>query len=157
MATNDSTILEAIAKWTDYDRGWLSAAIDGEGHISLTKERRPHFTAGHTYISKVGISNTSLAFLEHARDLVGAGALNFNGSGCGNLVFRPRIVRLILPELVFIIKERQKEIVLEAIRICARRTGRGIGGRSAYEIERLEELWREMRMLNHRPVEDSYE
>jgi len=135
--------------WSDYERGWLSAAIDSEGHITITREKRPHFKAGYTYIPVVGVANKSLEFIQYAHHLIGGGTYHCNKKGVYNLTVSPKAVAEILPKLTFIVKERQKLLVLEAYQIISRKAGRSIP-RTDFEISELERIWNQVMVLNNR-------
>lgn len=136
-------------EWTERDQGWLEAFIDSEGHISLLTERRPKFTAGVAYKPRVGIANKNLDMINKARSMCGGGAIFRARSGVYNLDMSANVIRRFLPRLRLIAKERQRLILISALSILSKRTGRGIGPRSKTDINRLESRRLAIRRLNN--------
>jgi len=135
-------------EWCDYDRGWIEAMIDAEGWLSLIKEKRPHFKAGCTYKPTLGISNNNLNILDKAKFLLGAPrAYSRNGNGVSMVAINSGRLRIVLPLLKLIAKEKQRILLLEALDILSIHRGRG-DARNDKEIGRLEGIYREMRNLN---------
>lgn len=148
---NNTTI-----EWTERKLGFLEGLIDADGSISLIKEKRPHFKAGCTYKPRMNIGNVCLELLERTRTIIGAGCINENK----NHRLKPHYqrfyildvsvngIRRILPHLRFIVKERQRVLILEASDILKKRTGKGFGPRSDEDIARLEQIYCEIRERN---------
>jgi hypothetical protein len=137
-------------EWTDYDLGWISALIDGEGSISLIKERRPKFRDGATYKPRLNIANKCRKLLEKAQGVVGAGAIIPRKKDLVlNLDISANGARTILPHLHLIVKEKQRILLLEALDILeSRKGGRGQPGPALEGTERLLEIYQEIRELN---------
>ena len=136
-------------EWTDYDKGWLSALIDGEGSISLLKEIRPKYRAGLTYKPRINISNKNRALLEKAKEIIGHGAiLGPNGKGVYNFDVSANGCREILRRIKLIAKWQQQILLLDALNILNRRCGRSKPPRTDEEISRLDKIAKTMRRLN---------
>ena len=134
--------------WCDYDRGWLSAIIDGEGWLSLIKEKRPEAKAGCTYKPIMGLSNKNKAIIEKARVLLCANNKAWlHKDGVEMLALTSNKLRVILPEIKFIAKERQRLLLIEALEILSVKVGKGVP-RSDKSIIRLEKIYQELHLIN---------
>jgi hypothetical protein len=134
-------------KIDDYDLGWISALIDGEGSISLIKQKRAHFRDGVTYAPRLNIANTCRKLLEKAHGIIGAGAIV--GRSIDSLLqldVSSNGIRVILPRIKLIAKEKQRILLLEALDILA--TRRGQPGPPVEGTNILEGIYQEMRELN---------
>jgi hypothetical protein len=130
----------------DHDRGWIEALIDGEGSLSLLKEKRAHFKAGYSYKPRLNISNNNLQMLEKARVLIGAGCI-MKKKRLKQLDVSANGLRFLLPKIHLIIKEKQRKLLLCALRILALHRGRS-NPRLDSEISQLENLHIEIHSLN---------
>ena len=141
-----------MKKLTDYEKGWLEAMIDGEGSISLLKEKRPKFKAGFTYKPRINVSNTCLPRLEKAKNIVGGGCIigqdRPDRKRIYNLDVSANKIREILPQIKLVAKEEQKNLLLKALIILSRRCGRGLPPRTTEEIKKLEEIYKSIRGKN---------
>jgi hypothetical protein len=95
----------------------MSALLDGEGtlRIGMAGKRRMQYRV------QAIIVNTNQAFVERAQSLVG-GTIQVRPEGRGrkdtyNLHIRSSILRWLLPQLDLVVKKRQKELVMEALRL----------------------------------------
>lgn len=137
-------------EWCDYERGWIEALIDGEGSLSLIREKREHFKSGYAYKPTLNIGNKCYALLEKARLIIGAGAIRPKNDGeLHQLQVSANALRGLLPKISLIVKEKQKLLLLEALEILARHKGRSRPVLDS-EIERLEQIYQEIRDLNGR-------
>ena len=137
-------------EWTDYTKGWIEALIDGEGSLSLIKERRPKFKAGYTYKPRLNISNKNYELLEKAQKIIGAGAIiTSKKTSFHQLDVSSNGLRYLLPKIELIVKEKQRRQLLIALRILARRKGRG-HPTSDFDIESLERIYQNIRQFNGR-------
>ena len=135
-------------EWTDYIKGWIEALIDGEGSLSLLKERRPHFKAGVTFKPRLGIGNKDVKLLIHAKEIIGAGCIiGPNKKDFYNFDLSANGIRWLLPKIRLISKEEQRLLLLEALQILNRHAGRSIP-RTDEELQRLEEICHLIRSKN---------
>ncbi len=135
-------------EWCDYYKGWIEALIDGEGNLSLIKEKRPHFTAGCTYRPELAIGNKSLPLLEQAQLVIGAGAISARSKdGLYALHVTANALRDFLPQITLIVKEQQRENLLDALNVLSRHAGRS-SPRTPTELTQLKNLWTYNRYLN---------
>jgi len=107
-------------KLSDYTKGFLEAAIDGEGCVMLIKSKRPDRKTGRVWQPVVKVSNKSRKWLELVAELASGGRIDkVNRNGPNNYLYvMPRhVVKRVLPQLGFVIKERQRVLVLEALKI----------------------------------------
>lgn len=110
------------------DASWLAAAIDGEGCLYLAGEYRYKRKSYHSVIM---ISNTNLDFVEHAKEIIGAGYIRYLPAGPSKVSngfnralytyhLRGRVVvgavmKAILPYLI--IKRDRAELLIQASEI----------------------------------------
>jgi hypothetical protein len=129
-----------------YDKGWIEALIDGEGSLSLIKEKRAHFKAGCTYKPRLNISNNSLELLKKARAVIGAGCI-MRKKKLKQLDVSSNGLRFLLPKIQLIVKEKQRRLLLDALHILALHKGRS---REIFdeEINQLEQIYVKIRELN---------
>ena len=117
------TITTEYFKLNDYERGYLPAVIDAEGCIGLYKHtRRNEYGKGYTWESIVVIDNTRTEILEVIKEIcrdegtIGTVSAPHCLKGkCDYYRIPVEIQRIILPQLHFAIKERQKDLLLEAL------------------------------------------
>lgn len=107
----------------DYEKGYLEAVIDAEGCIGLYRHiRHTGYGKGYTWEAVVSVANTRTEILKIVKSIC-------RDKGCISASSEPQclrgksynyripveIVRIILPQLGFAMKERQKELLLEAL------------------------------------------
>jgi hypothetical protein len=73
------------------------------------------------------------------------GGFHPNGKQVYRYVVPRKIMRVILPQLNLVVKEKQRTLVIEALSL--QRQGSN-GAEHNKNIERLREIWRELRVLN---------
>lgn len=96
-----------------YEKGFLEAAIDGEG--SLTVYRRGDVGKGIA-VCRLSISNTNLEFLEKCQEIIGAGTIVRKRQERGyEYRCRANSLRRLLPQLDLIIKRDRAEKMLEIL------------------------------------------
>ena len=135
-------------EWCDYYKGWIEALIDGEGNLSLVKEKRSHFTAGCTYRPELAIGNKSLPLLQQAQAIIGGGSTGSRRKdGLHYLKVTAKCLREFLPLISLIVKEQQRENLLDALKTLSRHAGRN-SPRSKEELTHLENLFQYNRYLN---------
>lgn len=142
-------------EWCDeFEKGWLSGIIDGEGSISLLKEKRPHFKAGYTYKPRLCIANTNLQLIKKVHTLTGGALLKQDQTAKGwktkyTIDVSANGIRQLLPHINLVAKARQLNLLKEALGILSIRCTRG-RPRTNHEIERLESIAEEIRKTNGR-------
>jgi hypothetical protein len=132
-----------------YDKGWLSALIDGEGCLYFGKTNKQ-------FQAHCEIANASRKFLLRAQRLTGGSLVKtIMGNGHSDrycLVIQGNNLRKLLKYIRLVIKERQRVLMLEALRIMSRRTRLGYIRYPATIRPRLFVIEREFRKLNQRGV-----
>ena len=145
---------------TEYEKGWLDAAIDFDGCISLLKKHWQEYTeyASVTYHIQVTIVNTKIASLEKAKQILDSGGIcPYGGSNPRHnqsyqYRFSTSVLRFVLPQLRLTIKEEQRLIALAVLDIVGYQSGHGRRGYSVEERELLESMYWEMKELNRRGI-----
>jgi hypothetical protein len=128
-------------RFTDYERGWLEALIDGEGSILVHRDRKKQ--RGWLVFS---ISNTNRALLLKAQSLIGGKIRPYSDPNPRSrrqylLAVYGKTLEWVLPQITLIVKEQQRQISLEIIHL------RGTGPNS-----RLEELYTLIANANRRGI-----
>ena len=141
---------------SDYARGFLEAAIDGEGCITLIKCKRVDRATGRVWLPVVCVSNKSKKWLELVAELASSGRVDKvsrNGPNKFSYIIPRHVARKILPQLGLVIKERQRILILEALVILASHY-KGIVTSSPTKFfvdeERLVGIKREVNFLNRK-------
>jgi hypothetical protein len=147
-------------EWCDYELGWLSGIIDGEGNLGLFKETRKNFKAGVTYKPRLNISNTDINIINKCRDIIGYGSIiphnhkkriSIGQKPCWILDVSSNGLRDLFPKIRLIAKEKQKQLLLKAMVILSNHKGKK-NPRTDAEIKRLEIIYLEIRRLNKRGI-----
>ena len=139
---------------SEVDAAWLAAAIDGEGTISIWRERRRGNRSGFRYKAIVRVFNTNLDFLLRVRELTGCaiGVKDWRNRRPNHKVQYsamvrtsqiPAVLRAVRPHLI--IKTEQADTVLrfcEAMEVAPMRTFE--------DHEIFEGYWRTTAVLNRR-------
>ena len=135
---------------SDYERGFLEAAIDGEGCIRL----KPYGKAKRTLKPTLHVTNTNLSFLEKVHNIVGKGNIrkkNRNKPRCKPLfeleVTGTEFLIKLFSEITLTVKERQKRIALEYLEL--KKSWGHKMSRDAY-LRKSEEYRQQMKIVNHR-------
>jgi len=141
-----------------YCLGFLASAIDGEGSIYIEKKPNKRMRCGYQYLPVVQIYNSSLAFLEKIKDIVGGGYIRERQ--CAGSVSKGGVVsnsnqyyyymplplaREILPKIRLVIKERQRCLVIKALELTSKRKPH-----TNDEIMELERIFQKVKKLNAR-------
>ena len=144
---------------SDHDRGYIEGIIDGEGTVTLRKlthiKREHRYKRGYQWNPQVYVSNTNMRLLEKLKSIIGDGSIVSHNVYKPELNFKPSFkynftrntIRELLPKLDLVIKSRQKELVIEALRYV------GHNGKWTIDDEtdkRLHEILLEIRSLNKR-------
>jgi len=141
----------------DYERGFLEAALDGEGCLSFGKIHRrqkgkERLNRNFYWDIQCYISNTNLDWLLKIQKVINGGTI-FKGSRKKNpnwkdfyrLDIPQSVLKRILPEIKLVIKERHRILVLEAMRLLSDHNKWHSPNDS-----QLEEIYDEMKQLNHK-------
>jgi len=130
---------------TEFDRGWISGLIDGDGSIHMGQ------SVGQWDIY-VAVSNTNLPMLEYLMDMTGQGfiVLKSKVTKDHKAIFEYRLkarnaLRDLLPLLKLYDKDSQRKLVVEALDILIRKELE-----VEYNEERLEQIEAEVKQLNKR-------
>ena len=113
---------------SDYNRGRIETAIDCDGHIYMTKKKRKSVKGGFLFVTHVGVTNTKIKILELLKEITGLGKVKIAAWKKGNrkTSWRWRLEaneqRELLPELELVIKEEQRVLILEALRLLSEHT-----------------------------------
>lgn len=137
----------------DYERGWVSGLIDGEGDIGLEKCKQPNRTGlgrGFAWVPRVGVSNTHRELLERLQTLLGGSislcrARRPNQRDWYRLRMSNRVAECVLNAITLVIKERQRVLLLEACKKTAEHARY-----STPNDARLEQIYLELKVLNRR-------
>ena len=146
-----------------YERGWLEAAIDGEGSLGLyfghlKTSPRPRVNA------RLQIANSDERFVKKAQEIMGVGTIaHSKATQRRKTVYRLSVysskLRPILPQLSLVVKRRQQVLLEEAMSLLGKRYGRlgHAGGicRPLWKDRRLEEIKAELHRLNGGQVRPS--
>ena len=124
-----------VRKLDEYERGWIEAAIDGEGSFLLRK------TKHNNWHCTLEISNTDKRFLEKAKKMIGDGKIysSYEKKERRFQLFRRNALIDLLSQLSLTIKERQRILIIEALGLIQRR-----------EYEPLVSILQEFKILNER-------
>ena len=135
-------------EWTDYDLGWLSALIDGEGCICLLKEKRLNQKAGCQYKPRLSIGNKNLNLLRKAQSLMGEAIIGPGKNDVYELQVSANNMRRVLPVIKLIVKEGQRNLIIHALNLLKKRhRGRG-NPMTQKEIDIFEAIYMNIRALN---------
>jgi len=150
---------------SDYEKGFLEATIDGEGTVSLYCNHNKSWSSyrGFSWVPFVAVSNTNLGFLEKVKEICGGGRLylktrkNPPRNQKAQYIYEMNrgVMRHILPQISLVIKEKQRQLLMEALGLLIQ------GGNSSEMIrqiqvlndKRLEQVYKEMRLLNKRGLD----
>lgn len=131
---------------TDY--AYFAGILDGEGHVGLYRHRDKKCKRGFAWRVMMGVTNTQIPLLLDLQRRFGGviekqGKSAFNGRQVWGLRFSTNAMRAILPKLLpyLILKRRDAEIMLSAMRITARHRF------SDYDDSGMEPLVREMNII----------
>lgn len=149
---------------TDYEKGFLEGAIDAEGSIGLGKNHGSgyRYLKGFRWAPFVVVVNTETKFLDKIKGICGGGSI-FNRYKKQHEGWKPcyvyqmncTIMRIILPQISLVIKEEQRQLLLEALSLFIHGGSRRkeLRGMKTLNDERLQQIYEEMRLLNKRGVE----
>jgi len=145
---------------SEYERGWLEALTDGEGTLGLQKVQNvPRTRRSYVWEVRAYVSNTNRMLLEKLRQIVGEGSIVVHDRHPNHpkyktsyrFQFSRNSLRVLLPQLHLVTKDRQRILLLEALALLGQHYYPG-HGMSPEVYERLVQIWAEMRRLNKRGV-----
>jgi len=124
---------------TPTEAAYLAGIVDGEGTLSVWKEKRPANVAGVRYKCTFTIAQASWEFLERMREMTGNGTVQKSNAGWKphhkqvyTLTFKSHATQWVLPQILpyLIRKRRQGELVMQFYKTLTTRR-QGIAGREA--------------------------
>lgn len=133
---------------SEFERGYVSAFLDGEGSLWISKSGS---AAHESYIPYISFSNTNLAVLERLQSIIGAGKIRLphrNASHWGTKpvyaldIYVRNVIKTLLTQLELIIKKKQKDFMLEFINL-SRGTGHAHTKEEMVRIVELHSLMKE--------------
>lgn len=139
---------------TERQKIWLAALFDGEGTISIWRERRPENRSGFRFRAVAEIYNTNQDLIDAVMALAdghvrvkGKPGPTDNHRMCYKVSWRRRSVRSLLEEIrpYLVAKTQQANLV---IRFCKEQEAAPMRASQAHEI--LETLWADAQALNRR-------
>ena len=149
-----------MREWTDnlsdYDRGWVEALIDSEGSFTISRQvNKGKYRAGMTWKVRLNIGNTNREFLLRAQNLIGGtiqtiGRKNPNHKTAYELQLYSSGLRVLLPQIQLLVKEKQRLAFLEILSILKQRRMNGRGRPIVDKMDELKELIQSVKQLNKR-------
>jgi hypothetical protein len=151
----------------EYERGWLEAIIDGEGCLTIAKNKDRNYPERFTYAPVLVITNTCLNLLKRVKEVCRGGMItNARLVPRHKPTYEFRLVahklRIILPQLRLIAKERQRNCLLQVLDLRYnlihgesehfRRTRIRHGGKiyTKEDWDKFEEWYQQIKVLNLR-------
>jgi hypothetical protein len=154
-------------KLSEREIGWLEGIIDGEGYLGILKSKAKKCKEGFYWNVKLSIANTNLEICKKTQNLFSkydyvGGSITKQTPKIKNskviYIFNAKIgaIRNILPLLHLIVKERQRQILLEALDVKEKYRiseiyGKG-GGRPSDIEKKMETLYQETKTLNKKGI-----
>jgi hypothetical protein len=135
-----------------FDIGYIAGIIDGEGTITILKNRDNRNRSGYCYRQVVQVANTNRDVIEWLRQTTGLGYVAVCNGNNGRKFYAWRIhgkdasklLPIILPCLK--IKRKNAELLLEYQKIMRPHRQRRYMGKD--ELEHAEKLFEEIKKLN---------
>ena len=137
-------------EWGEYDKGWIESFIEAKGSLSLITEERPHYQDGITWKPMMHIANTSLELMKNVQRILGGKILTRRIREDWQIIhylqYYSNSLRIILPKLKLLSKEKQRVLLIEALEILSKRSG----SKTSPQLgsSRLVEILYEIRKLN---------
>lgn len=136
-----------IKKISERDLGLLEGLIDGEGSLYLTKNE-------NRWVPYLTISNTNLTLLEKVKEIIGFGWIRKLRNVQGRRTIwsynaTSGVLRALLPKVRLIVKEKQRQLILEACDFLRDQMG---AGHYSKHNERLENIQQQLKELNKRGI-----
>lgn len=130
-----------------YDKGWVEALIDGEGSLSLIKQKGKSYKCGYTLKPILNIGNNDIRLLKQAQQIIGGGNICFCKRGIYSFTINSNILRHFLPKINLITKENQRLLLIQALNILSIHAGKK-HLRTKYQLSKLNEIHDKIRYLN---------
>jgi len=145
-----------MKKLTSYQKGYLEAMIDGEGSLAVRKWKSSKYRSGYEYVPLCTISNTDYKLLFFIKKIIGNGSIVIHDRPKQKNHKQPwrynmtrNTMRVILPQLKLVIKEKQRKLVLKALEYTKGHKGRG---KNLNKIKELETICQKSKILNKRGI-----
>jgi hypothetical protein len=138
---------------TDIEKGYLAGIIDGEGWIGICKEKDKRISSGYRLRPILDIGNTNIEALENIKTLIGEGYIA-NGQKRERrkeiymLRLSPNTMRWLLPEIVDVMKIKQKQAILMIEFLKLNKGSLQYKYRPKEDLQRMEEIYYELKKLN---------
>lgn len=140
-------------KLSAVDAAYLAGVVDGEGTLSVWKERRPGNAGGFRFKITFTISQANLQYLDDLRRMAGNGSIRSSGprdrpnhKPCFKLQFLTNETRWVLPQIMPYLRLKQKQ----AEAVMAYMESIDLGRRSREGMAIRERLYQECHELNRR-------
>lgn len=140
------TINKSVKTLSKYDAGFIAGCIDSDGFLGFYKgkQRNPQ---NIKWVVTVGITNNDFKLIATLKEIIGVGCIHREKITKNAPVFRltlsSRMLRGLLPQIKLIRKEKQRQLLLEALDLLQWHTKDHTPNH-----ERLEEIRQEMKILN---------
>lgn len=144
-----------IQKLTDFEMGYLSGFIDGEGSIGLYRNKDNKTKRGYSWEPRLSISNTNEEVLKWIKDKMNQGGITRTKRGkhgCKDsysLELRQDVIRQILPLLKLRVKRAQQELLLRFLNI----TNKSV---QPFDDPEIENIYLKLKALNARGSHHSF-
>lgn len=145
-----------VLNLSEAQKAWLAALIDGEGTISIWRERRPKNRSGVRYKAVVLVTNTNLALLDALYQCVDGYACTHNARRANKkhkatfaVYVSRRAIRSLLEQIkpYLVAKRKQADLVLEFCRVMEATPMRASQNHDIFET-----LCAECQRLNQRGI-----
>ncbi len=152
----------AAADLPDVDAAWLAALIDGEGTITVARDKRSEKNPKHQDVFTVTLSvaNTCVPLLEKAGRLLGGAEVHRNNEGVNRPGYAVRVssnkaAAVIEAVEPWLIDKKDQALIALALRDTQRRAGTSTDSyRSTEGRWYKERLWEAMKAANRRESQD---
>lgn len=144
-----------------YEKGYLEGIIDGEGTISVRKNKNIRYKCGFQFSVICCVSNTDLNLLKKVQKIIGSGSIvkhqEYSSEKNYKTAYRYQMpvtsMRILLPILEFTGKEKQCKLALEALFYLNGHKGLGKPLGERYE-KKLNMIVIKIRKLNQRGIKN---
>jgi len=102
----------------NYEKGFLSAALDTDGGVYIYKMKRKHFPYWQIII-KMAFYNNSIQYLDKIQQILGTNNnyVHSNKNKCLTLAYYSNTCRVILPQIELVIKEGIRKKALKMLEL----------------------------------------
>lgn len=153
--------MDKTLKISSYERGYLEGIIDGEGTITVVKNKSPKYKCGFQFSVKCYISNTDMKLLQHIQKIIGSGSIVMHQKHRPEKNYKTsfryqmpvKAMRILLPQLSLITKEEQRLLAIKALSHLSGHKGLGKPLGQKYENE-LNKIVSRIRKLNQRGIKN---